>query len=623
MSTEEQKAKENFEKYAYARDSGHREFIRKAEKCQKYFYGEQWDSDVIAKLERQRRPALTINKVFSTIATVAGEQINSAADVSFHPTATGNPDTAEALTKLWINIANNNKLKWLEEDVFNAGIITSRGYFDVDVAFDDHMQGEARINYESPMNVIPDPDADEYDTDKWNEVFVTKWLTPNQIETMYNRKDVATEIKNRKQSQFQMGYDSLDHQMNSFGKSYNLGPIVDAAYRSDKNVRKLARVVKRQYREVELREHFVDTRTGDTRVVPKDWAKDKIKYAVENLGLAIIKKRAESIKFMVTVDDFVLFESTSPLKHFTIVPYFPFFHEGQTMGLIEHILSPQDQLNKTSSQMLHVINTTANSGYKVKRGSLLNMDPDELETRGAETGLVLEMNDINDIEKIAPNQVPTGLDRMVYLSDEAIKEISGVSDSKRGFDRADVAAKAIQAKQRAGSINLAVPMENLVRTRHMLATRVLDIVQAYYTEERSFKITGNGLLSNAEDVTVNQAGDQGQVFNDLTLGEYEVVVIDVPAKDTYEDQVFDEALRMRELGIAIPDDIIIEASRLPRKSEIAQRVRDLNGGGEATETEQQLAQLEMQLKQLEAENASADLLVKKADAAHKMAKSAD
>lgn len=70
-------------------------------------------------------------------------------------------------------------------------------------------------------------------------------------------------------------------------------------------------------------------------------------------------------------------------------------------------------MNKISSQELHIVNTTANSGWIVESGSLAGMDADDLEEHGAETGLVLEFNrGSNPPAKIPPNQIPTGLDRI-------------------------------------------------------------------------------------------------------------------------------------------------------------------------------------------------------------------
>lgn len=603
-------ADEQFRRYAYARDNGHLDYVRMADKCDDYFAGQQWDPIIRQRLESQGKPVLTINKVMATIAAVMGEQLRARADISFRPLKDGTQEVADALTKVYIQITNNNKLDWVESEVAADGFITGRGFYDVRVEFDDSFLGEVRIRRLNPRNVIIDPDADEYDPDTWKEVFVTKWLSYEDVEILYG-KEYADELKAKGPSEFQYGHDSVERYHGTFSGPHRIPDSDD----SDNELRRRYRVIERQYKKLRYAWHFVDVATGDTRLVPENWDKARRERVAQNTGLALVRKLTEQIRWTVTCDTLVLFDEWSPYKHFTVVPYFPYLRNGRTIGLVENLLSPQDQLNKAASQELHIINTTANSGYKVKSGSLRNMDIEDLEERGSETGLVLELDNVDDIEKIQPNQVPTGLDRVTYKSDEYIKEISGVSDSVRGLDRADVAAKAIKAKQAAGTVNLAKPLDNITRTRHMLAIRVLDLVQTYYTEQRVLNIIGRDLTAKTEQITVNQTTPEGQIVNDLTIGEYDVIVSDVPARDDFETTQFQEALELRQLGIAIPDDVLIENSHLSRKSEIAERIRELQGGGEATEAEQQMQALEMQLKQLEAQEAQADIQLKASNAA--------
>jgi len=610
MPTDFQKADEQWRRYAFARDNGHLDFLKKADKCDEYFAGIQWDPIIRAKLESQGKPVLTINKVMATLATVMGEQLRSRADISFRPTRDGTQEIADTLTKVYIQITNENKLDWLESEVASDGFITSRGFYDVRIGFTDHMMGEVKIKKINPRNVLIDPDADEYDPDTWKEVFLTKWLSVDDIEMMYGKK-YADILKTRVPSEFEFGYDSAERFHGTFSGTSN---IPEEENDNDQTRRKV-RIVERQYRKLRNQWHFVDITTGDMRAIPENWDKAKRENVANNASLGLVKKLTEQIRWTVTADDQVLFDEWSPYKHFTIVPYFPFLRNGRTIGLVENLISPQDQLNKVSSQELHIINTTSNSGWKVKAGSLQNMDTEDLEERGAETGIVLELSDVNDVEKIKPNAIPSGLDRVSFKSDEYIKEISGISDSQRGMDRADVAAKAIQAKQAAGSVNLAKPLDNITRTRHLLASRVMNLVQTYYTEERILNITGRDLTAKNEELTINQASPEGQIVNDLTIGEYDVVVSNVPAREDFESTQFQEALELRQLGIAIPDDILIEASHLSRKVEIAERIKELQGGGEATEAEQQLQQLEMETKQLENKETEADIQVKSSSAA--------
>ncbi len=602
-----QEARKNFERYQYARDNGHTDFIRKADRCDAYYQGLQWDEGVRKKLEAQGKPVLTINKILSTITTVQGELINSRADVTFRPSQGGDDETARVISKVYRNIVQNNQLEWIEQDVADDGFITSRGFYDVRVVFDDNLFGRIQITSLNPRNVVIDPDASGYDPDEWNEVFVTKWMSPQDIGLLYG-KDKAEKLKHRTFSDFMFGYDSIERVPESFGGSQS-EPDNNPS-NQDPELNRHIRVIERQHWQKRLVRQFLDPKTGDMSTVPENWDDDHVQETADRFQLQIIRRVYRQIRWTVTADDVILHDDWSPYKHFTVVPYFPFFRRGKTMGLVESLIGSQEQLNKTASQELHIINTTANSGWKVKQGSLTNMTAEELEERGSETGLVIEHNaeDPRAIEKIQPNQIPTGIDRVSDKSDSWIKEISGVSDSMRGFDRSDVAAKAIEAKQQQGGTNLQKPFNNLRRTRYLLARRVLALIQAYYTEPRVLRITGERPSDKAEDVPINQEGPTtGEIINDLTMGTYEVVITTRPPRETYDEDQFQEAKNMRlELGVRIPDTTLIELSHLENKEELLEQL-----GQDSNEREEQARQRQAQI---ELQKAQAEMQQKQADA---------
>jgi hypothetical protein len=595
-------------RYTWLRDNGHLDYVKKAAKCEDFFSGLQWDQNDLALLKAQRRPALTINKIISTISNVMGEQIFNRTDISFRPRNEGaTSEVADALTKVFMQIADNNQLDWVRSDVFTDGIVTSRGFFDVRLDFTDSLRGEVRIEQLNPKNVLIDADADEYDPDKWNDVIITKWMSPDQIELLYSKAD-ADLLRSRTDSYYPYGYDSIDANRDRFGSPRAVGwPLNTVTQQEYDNVRNI-RVIERQWKKLDKVLHFVDLETGDTRQVPGDWDDDRIsQHLMENPQLATTKKLVQRIRWTVIADNVVLHDDWSPYKHFTVVPYFPYFRRGRTIGLVENLLGPQELLNKVSSQELHVVNTSANSGWKVKRNALTNMSTAELEQRGAQSGIVIELDDINNIEKIQPNQTPTGLDRISYKAEEHIKSISGVSDYMQGFAREDVAAKSIQTNKQSGQANLAKVMDNLNRSDFLLARAVLDLVQEYYTEQRLLFITTDRLMNTTEQLTVNQPTPEGRIANDLTLGEYAIVVTNQPERDTFEDTQFDQAVRLRtEVGIQIPDKYILQSSRLRDKAQI---IADMSQAGQNPEAQQQ-AQLQMRAM-------AADVAVKEAEATQK------
>ena len=615
MPVDTAKALKVWNRYAYARDRGHGAFVEKADKCDRFFRGDQWDPADKARLALQRRPAMTINKIISTLSNIMGEQIYNRSEITFRPRSGSPEQIAACLVKVFKQISDNNQLDWKRSDMFADGAITSRGFLDARIGFTDQMQGEVRYEKLNPKNVVIDPDAEDYDPDTWNEVFVTKWLTLDDIATLYSKED-ADILRARGGSELPMGYDSItDRLRDRFGSelfSYQ-GGIYD-----DAGVTRNVRLIERQYRKLDNQKHFVSPETGDMRPVPENFDRNKIAYFVDTFGFRVIKKLVSRIAWTCVADNVVLHDDWSPYKHFTVVPYFPLFRHGHTIGLVENLLDPQEVLNKVSSQELHIVNTTANSGYKVRAGALTNMSPEELETRGAESGIVIEVNGDpdKDIVKLTPNQVPQGLDRVSYKAEENIKTISGVSDSAQGFDREDVAAKAIQQKRQAGKTNLAKPLDSLVRTDFILARNTLDLVQGFYTEERLLTITKDRTQGTIETFKINEATPEGHIINDLTLGEFDVVIGSVPQRETLEDNQFDQALAMRQQGIGIPDKTLIESSRLLNKKQIL----DDMAAESSSPTAQRLSEAQVAGAEAEVAKTQAEVAQKTADAELKKAK---
>ena len=159
MPTDNALATKNWNRYAWLRDNEHQDFVTKVDRCERFFAGDQWDRADKAKLDLLRRPALTINKILSTISNVMGEQIYNRSEISFRPRNGAPADVAEILTKVFKHISDSNQLDWKRSDMFADGIIGSRGFLDVRLGFDDSMRGEVQIENLNPKNVVIDGDA--------------------------------------------------------------------------------------------------------------------------------------------------------------------------------------------------------------------------------------------------------------------------------------------------------------------------------------------------------------------------------------------------------------------------------------------------------------------------------
>lgn len=604
-------AQDNWNRYIRARDRGHSKYIDLAQKCEQFYLGDQWDEMDKAALENEGRPALTINNIMPTINAALGEQANRRAEITFKPKrGKASEAVGQILSKVTDYILEENFFsKHLEPMVYADGLIMDRGYYDIRLNHDEVIEGEIKLSTENPIAVIPDPDATSYDPRSWSEVFITRWMSLDQIASTYG-EDKKDDVLKRASANETYGKDSIELVKHTFGGEDHTPHEADVL--DGRATVRNVRVVERQYYKQSVVRKFIDPKSGETRPVPDNWDDEHTANVQEHFGLELIKSRQKRVRWTVTADGVVLHDDWSPYRSFTIVPYFPIFRRGNPIGLVRNLLSPQEFVNKTRSQELHIINTTANSGWIVDEDSLANMTADELAERGAESGIVLEVRPgANRPDKIKPNPVPTGVDRLSQKGAMDIKEISGINDSMLGTESSEVSGIALENRVARAQIQLQVPFSNLEFSRQLVGQKILELIQDFYTQDRLFWITNfNEPEQPREQMQINYE-EAGRIVNDVTVGEYDVVVSSAPARDSFDEMQFAEALSLRQAGVAIPDHIIIESSHLARKTEVARLLKDMNGFGEMTPEEQQMAQMQNQLAianaELEIEKLNAEI----------------
>lgn len=604
----------NWEAYVRARDYGHLQFVKEAAKHDRYYVGEQWDLADTAKLDSEGRPHQTVNLVLSTVNAILGQHITSRQDIVFRPRGGGaSEDVATALQSVIQQIQDNNTSKWVEQQVFADGVIEDRGYFDIRIDFSDNIYGEVRETALSPRDVMLPPTASDYDPRTWPEVVVSRWLTVDEIQELYGREK-ADEIRKITRGN-SLGIDSIDYDRQSFaGDTATFGsvPVPDEDDESDA-IQKV-RVIERQHRKLHRRRHFVDLVNGDTRPVPEDWDEYKVSEFSKAYNLTVIDKLERRIRWTVTADQVLLLDDWSLYDDFTIVPFFPYFRRGKPFGVVRNLISPQDTLNKVTSQELHVVNTTANSGWVFQSGSLVNMDRSDLERDGAKTGLALEyLKGYEAPQKIQPNQVPTGLAQVSQKAEFHFRTISGIPEGMMGMVSRETSGDALQQQTASGLAQLEIVFDNLAKTRHIRARTMLGLVQKFYTEERVVHVTKFDELGDeyTEEVAINQRDAAGELINDLTLGEYSVVISSQQTSDVVQDAIFEQMMAMRERGVPIPSYLVVKNSRMPMRERVAEIVKSLEGLADPTEEELQV-QAQMQALQMQTAEANARMLAAKA-----------
>lgn len=596
VSDPQKLAKANYQAYIRLRDHGHSEWVEQAQRQTDFYLGNQWSASDLKTLEEEGRPALTMNTILSTVNTLIGEMVQNQADVHYKPLRGGTEETAHYLNAIYQHVTDLNGYRYIEQMLFADGIIEDRGFLDVRIDFDSNVLGEISIRLEDGTQVLIDNQARDRDPDTWSEVIVTRWLTLDEVEVQYGpEKREALELSAA------AGYTHPDDSI-EFVHDRRFGDETGYSVQYDDDTRTVnrVRVIERQWRKLTKVHCFVDPVTGDIREIPSHWEPERIQAVMEQYGFYETEITKRRVRITVSADTVLLADDWSPYRSFTIIPFFPYFRRGKPVGAVRNLMSPQELLNKTTSQELHIVNSTANSGWILEENSLSNMTEDELVENGSKTGLVLVVRRGATIppQKIQPNSMPVGIDRISMKASGSIREISGVNAAMAGaVSTHQISGVAIREQTQRGQIQAIVPDEALKWTRHKLALKILELVQDFYTEGRIIYVADPlDPMDRNKEVYINAMDEQGNVPNDVTVGRYDVAIGTIPSRDTMNEIEFAQLMQLREVGVQVPDHVIIQKSNLTNREQLAKFVMDLQGFGEMTPEQQQQLEEQQELQ---------------------------
>jgi len=203
--------------------------------------------------------------------------------------------------------------------------------------------------------------------------------------------------------------------------------------------------------------------------------------------------------------------------------------------------------------MLDIIDSQVNSGWQAKSGAVVN--PKDLYQSGQ--GRVIWMKDdaqLTDAQRLPPPDIPNGLFNLSQQMDQDIVEIAGITEELLGMaDDGNLQISGVLAKLRqgAGLTVLQDLFDNLRSSQRLLGKKIIKMVQSNFSPQKVARI-------------INE--QPTQEFYNKTFGKYDAVVEEAMETPTQRALAYTQLIQARQIGIPIPDSIIIDFMPIQDKS---------------------------------------------------------
>lgn len=384
------------------------------------------------------------------------------------------------------------------------------------------------------------------------------------------------------------------------------------------------------------------------RVVEYD-PKDPRHEALARRGMATVERaRYSKVRLAWWAGPHRMYDGPSPYPH-NRFPYVPFFGYREDLtntpyGLVRSMMSPQDEINARRSKMLWLLSASrtimdsdatedppAKVAQEVSRpDALVVLNPDRQNPNGfsIEDGAQLSGQQFQALQESKAN----------------IQETSGIYGEAKGDANASQSGVAIRELVDRSATTLGKINDNYHQSRRLVGEMLLHlIVEDVGDEPEEIRVPAERTRDREEKTVVLNGmahTEDGQRFitNRPKRLVENVALDEMPSSSTYRQQYAQQLMEMTktlppELQAAVAD-MVVEASDLPQRHDVADRIRRMTGQGKGSEDaqaqQQKWKQMEQELtieklqaetrkEQAEAKKAEAGVKHEQAQTAHTMA----
>jgi len=531
-------------------------------------------NDLYGNLPANRRRQFNFNRIRRVINMIGGHQRRNRMSTIVTPLENADNETADQFTKILMHIAQREGVLETISESFHGALVTGMNFLHLWVDYrNDPVSGEIKVDNCSYNSFLVDPYFRKSDLSDCNAMWKRSYLTKREAISLLPAHE--EEILNL------WGGDSgtgRDGKFQFMPETYNYGM---------KNLLSYDEYYYRDYRSQTL---LVDSQTGETQ----EWRgqdEDALRHFLTLYPqVTVTENEVPTVRLAIVVQGKVMYHGPNPigidkypfvpvLSYYNPqMPYFPWRISGVVRGLRD----AQYLYNRRRVIELDILESQITSGFKYKENALVN--PKDVFLQGQGRGLALKDEaQMTDVEQIQPPQIPPSMIQLSELLAKEVEQISGVNEELLGSALDSKAGVLSMLRQGAGLTTLQVLFDNLDRAQKLLGNLMIDVIQANYTPGKIKKI-----LEGAEPTA--------QFYN-KAFGKYHAVVEEGLNTATQKQMQFAQLLQLREAGVPIPDDVLLDNATLQNKKQLIEAVQaQQQQAQQAQQAQMQMAMAEQESK---------------------------
>ena len=546
----------------------------------KFGGGDQWPVELQNSRNLESRPVITVNKVDNYCRQVANQQRQQRPRIKVHATNT-HEDMVDAQTIQGIirHIEVNSNADHAYDNAFEYAVRMGWGYVRVrtDYVSEDSFDQEIYIDpVDNPFTVYFDPNSVAPDGSDADRCLITTMMLKSEFRKLYpDADDGGTSFTQRGTGDSQSEWITKE--------------------------------------DIRLAEYYYTVREKATLYLLSDgtatFADDKDFFnRLDAYGITVVDKRdsfKKTIKYCKMTAVEILEERDWAGKYIPIVTVYGrhivIGDKRKKFGMIRYAKAPQRMYNFWQTSITEGVALAPKAKWLIAEGQDEGHESDWANANIKSFPLLrYKQTDIDGRPapvptRLQPEPPQAGIMAAAAGVNDDIKSIMGIFDPAQ-LGQGNISGKAINGQQQQVDLTNFDYYDNLTRSIAHIGKICLDLIPKIYDTERVMRIIGDD--GKPELLTINQRDSVGRVLNDISVGQYDVVMETGPGYNSKRQEAVDNMLPLLSAApelMQVAGDLVFRNMDWPGADIIADRLAAANPMAQIDDKSKVPPQVQMQL----------------------------